>query len=157
MDIQECTELLCAEVLRFAYNDLLDAMLADAAHRFRKYSYNCADYYDQITHSRGHYGAGHESWNNAMRDAEKLMKWFAHSQRCRLFCKTVQGEWFVEQAKKHVKSFALDEKPEWDIRPRFGTGGTSPDKVEYERRKRAEWKRKRDEWREEHGMEKVDV
>ena len=156
MSVEECVELLCAEVLRFAYIDLLDAMLADAAHRFRKYSYNCADYYIQITHSRGHYGAGSDSWKLAMRDAERLMKWFNYSDRCKLFCKRTTGAWFVGQAKRHVKEFALDQKPEWEIRPHFGTGETSLAKIAWERSRMETWKKNRDKWREEHGMGEVE-
>lgn len=155
--VMEGAEKLCAEVLRFAYNDLLDAMLAEASHRFRKYSYNCAVYYDQLRHNRKHgrYGGDRDSWQLAKADMDRMMRWFNKSKRCETFCKTVAGSWFVAQAKRHVMAFALDEKAEWQIRPTFGII-ESPYDLREEQRKVEAWKKKRDEWRDKHGMGKVD-
>lgn len=150
-------EQLCAEVLRIAYNDMLDAMLAHVAHDFRQYSYNCAMYYELLRKNkrRGKYGVDKDSRIMAKIDADRMMKWFRYSKQCAIFCKTVQGAYFVDIAEKHVIAFALDQKPEWQIRPTFGVI-ENPCDLREERRKVEAWKQRRDEWREKHGKEKIE-
>lgn len=148
-------EELASAILRTAYNDMLTAYLADAAHRFRSYSYNCHVYYTWLQTGRGKYGINERAGKKAKADADRLTQWFRTSQRCKSLCKKVEGEWFVEQVKKHVKSFALDEKPEWMIKPTLTIGDTDSDRKKAEK-KIALWKTKRDEWRKEHGLKEVD-
>lgn len=146
-----CDEL-CAAVLEKAYNDLIDAMMIDAAFRFRKCSYNCATYYETISKRRhGKYKATQEEWDRAVREIDKYRRWF-ESEHCRLFLKEAKGKWFVEQANKHIERWALDEAPDWTLHP--ATLGKSFTKKE-ERDRMEKWSSARDEWRKMKGLKGV--
>lgn len=153
---REGGELLAAEVLRLAYNDMLTAMIVIAAHRFRKVSYNCAMEYERLrTTVKGKYGIDHRSWEEANRESERLQDWFLNSERCRMLRKQATGEFFVDQAKKRMCEFVADEKPEYKIRPMYSITADNG-AHSHEKEKLEKWAKARDKWRKAHGLEKVE-
>ena len=152
---REGVELLAAGVLKTAYNELIDARLADAGFMFYHASYNCHCYREKMRKGKGRYGIGEDGKKNAKEDIKRLEKWF-RSERCKVFCVNATGDWFIDIARHKAEQFALDEIPEWQAKPSFdnsqSTGGNSAGR----RRDYQVWKKKRDEWREKKGLKKVE-
>lgn len=146
-------ELLATGILKNAYNELIDARLADAASEFRDISYNCNLKYGKMKKNRSKY-FGKTGKKMVEHDIEELEKWFL-SDECAVYCVNVHGKWFVETAKKKARDFALDKIPEWQALPTYDTTHGTGGNVYGRRRDLEDWKAKRDKWRKEHGLGKV--
>lgn len=151
---REGVELLAAGVLKNAYNELIDARLADAAFMFHKVSYNCHCYREKLKNGRGPYGIGEDGKDRAKQDIRVLEKWF-RSERCKVFCINATGDWFIDIARHKARQFALDEIPEWMAKPTFDTSSSTGGNSVQRRRDYQEWKKRRDKWREEHKLTEV--
>ena len=145
-------DLLCAAVLRYAYSDLLDALFASAAIANRERSYNCHIYYKRINKTgKGRYCVTRGGKADADDDIRKMEIWF-RSERCRQFCHTVQGEWFIDQAHRQIERWQKDLIPEWIARPSYDQGDKN-----FNRWKRNEkrWRAERDQWRADHHLPEI--
>ena len=151
---REGIELLAAGVLKSAYNELIDARLADEAYTCAFCSYNCHLYLEKLKKGKGRYGMGTDAKKNARQDIKRWEEWFL-SEKCAVYCINVSGKWFIDIARKKAKDFSKDLIPIWQATPSFdtspGTGGNSAER----RRDYQVWKQNRDEWREKKGLKEV--
>lgn len=143
-------ESLCAAVLRYAYNDLLEAMFAATAIEYKDKSYNCHIYFEYLRSGRGGYSASQRGMEIAKGKVAELQYWF-RSPKCKQYCKSVDGDWFIDQAKRHIEAWKDDKIPEWDARPTYDVQDSRIN-VKRENRNRDRWRKMRDEWRTERGL-----
>lgn len=151
---REGVERLAAGILKDAYNELIDARLADAAAEFRLISYNCYMYYEKMKRGGSMFGIGNAGKKMVEYEIEELEKWFL-SPDCDVYCINASGAWFVGIAKKRVADFAQDKIPVWMAKPTFDTSSSTGGNAAGRRRDYDEWKKERDAWREAHNLVEV--
>jgi hypothetical protein len=151
---KEGMEALAAGVLKSAYMDLIEARLADAAYQWHDGSYNCNQLWMYYAVGKMRYCRNENGAKQAKRDIEKWEKWF-RSPRCRIFCKNVSGQWFIDTARKKARDFSLDLIPPWQAKPSFENGKANSGNNSQRKRDLAEWRKDRDAWRKEHGLKEV--
>ena len=89
----------------------------------------------------------------AQGDKENLINWF-RSERFKDFAYSANGEWFVRQAKEHMKAYVLDQKDSWHLLVHHWGEDKSNNAKAIERRVK-KWKAARDAWRKKHSLEEV--
>lgn len=152
---QQGVDLLCAAVLRYAYNDLLDAMFAYAAIENWKRSYNCYCYYKRINDGRkSRFSITRGGKAEADYAIRVMESWFL-SERCKLFCKEAQGEWFIDQARRQINKWVQDLIPEWETRPTYAAEDQRTN-IKREKRNTEKWKEARDAWRKDRGLKEIE-
>lgn len=143
-------ENLCEAVLRYSYNDLLDAMFAATAIANKDESYNCHIYYEYLRTGKGRFSPTRRGKEIAEGKVQEIEYWFK-SWKCKIFCKAVDGEYFVSQARKQIERWQSDEIPEWEARPTYDVQDYRTN-VKREKRDINKWKEARDKWRQERGL-----
>lgn len=145
---REGIEMLAAAVLESVYKELIEARIADAAHEFNGKGYNATMYYEMLKQGKRKYGSSKLSSKIIKAEIEECESWF-RSWKCKVYCINASGEWFIRAAKKQACAFAQDKIPVWEAKPNTRGGDDR-------NRDNAEWKRKRDEWREKHNLVEVE-
>lgn len=152
---REGIELLAAGVLKAEYMDLIDARLAFASFTHWNTSYNCHMYRERLLRNKGRYGYKEDGKENARIDIKKSERWFK-SEDCEVYCINISGQWFIDIALRRAKEFENDLIPYWMARPIFDNSESTGGNSALKRREFEKWQKKRDKWRAEKGLKKVE-